>query len=240
MDRRLALPLSVAQVLVKWNLDGQPAESVFYVKHQHRDTELGILSAANFNVANADYVAGLFKSWIQDHWSANAHARAAATEVDVIWNTVLATGPLEGRVYQDSDYPIPGTGSGGGMPNNVTAAVELRTDLLGRSFHGRTYFPGALLTLVDAATDPNVITPGNVGVLINMYEALRTALASLEFHTLGVADAINDNFPLQVASFRSGGADRTLAVCTTVTSCTMSDAFVDSMRRRLPGHNRHR
>lgn len=238
-DKRLRMPLDSAQVIIKWNLAGQPAESVFYCQHQHRDAGGGTWAPSDFNHDNADVVGGRLKAWVSDHWSPQSATSASATEVDVIWNTAVGTGPLQGAVYQDSDYPIPGSSDQPALPNNVTVAIELRTANLGRSFHGRSYYPGAVESLTNPAVDPNVVTPANVAILIAMYENLRTSMEAAEFSTLGVDDVINDRFPLVVMSFVGAGVERDPAVATQVTACTLSDPYVDSMRRRLPGHNRH-
>lgn len=231
-DKRLQMPQSCAQVLIKYLLDGQPCENVLYVEHRHQSV-IDVTVAADFDGGAADVVGARIKTWLTDHWQGFAHGLAEATEVDVIWNTVTGAGPLAGRVYQDSDYPIVGSNIGEPLPNNCTIAVELRTDLLGRSFHGRQYVVGLNDGHIDADA-PNKLKAASLTDVPGIWESLRTDLANWT----GII-APRDAFPLQVMSFVHNGVARTPATIEEVKSCTISDPFLDSMRRRLPGHNRH-
>lgn len=244
-DKRLQMPLSCAQVVIKYDMDGQPVENVFYVEHKHRDSGVSDLVAANFNSDNATWVASLVKTWLAGTWAGIAHSRVEATEVDIIWNTVVGDGPLDGRVFQDSDYPIVGSNGGTALPNNVTVAIELKTDHLGRSFHGRQYVVGLCSGQYDVDT-PNQLKAASLVDLPAAYNELRTKLADFEFKTLDIPDAVNDTFAMQVMSYVGGPGSTTAApihrspaLNTTVTNCILSDPYLDSMRRRLPGHNRH-
>lgn len=244
-DKRFQMPLSCAQVVIKYDMDGQPVENVMYVEHKHRDTELSGLTGANFNADNADWVGSVVKTWLAGTWAGIAHDKVSATEIDVIWNTAVGTGPLEGRVYQDSDFPIVGSNGGSPLPNNVTVAIEFKTNNLGRSFHGRQYVVGLCSGQYDPAT-PNVLKTTSLTDLPAAYNLLRTTLADFEFKTLDVPDALNDTFPLMVMSYVGGEGSttsspilRSPALNTEVTNCVLSDPYLDSMRRRLPGHNRH-
>lgn len=237
-DKRLNLPTAAAQILIKYLLDDQPCESVMYCEHEHRATLLDGYASAPFNASNADVVATRVKAWLTDHWADTSHTKAEATEVEVIWNTGVGTGPLGGKVYQDSDYPIVGTQTEAALPNNATIAVKWSTGLIGRAFHGRTYHVG--LTTNQVSVDhPNVLTDEARSGLIAAYDALRVGMAAAEFVTLDIDDPVNDRFPLQVVSFVDAGSPRVPAVTTVVTSAALTDSFLDSMRRRLPAHNRH-
>ena len=46
---------------------------------------------------------------------------------------------------------VPGTGGGAPLPNELAAAITLRTSLAGKSFRGRAYFSGAQAAESDAA-----------------------------------------------------------------------------------------
>lgn len=232
-DKRLQMPNSCAQVAIKYLLDGQPCENVLYVEHLHQ-TVLDVSVAAAFDGGAADVVGTRVKDWLTDHWAGFAHTLAEATEVDVVWNTVTGVGPLAGKVYQDSDFPIVGTNSGEPLPNNCTIAVELRTGLLGRSYHGRQYAVGLNDGHIDADS-PNRLKAASLTDIPAIWEELRTSLANWT----GII-APRDGFPMQVMSFVHNGGVRTPATIQAVDACTLSDPFLDSARRRLPGHNRHR
>lgn len=238
-DKRLQMPTSCAQVVLKFDDLDQPCENVLYVEHQHRAAIIDTPTASPFDSNAADYVAGVVKTWLTDHWSPIAHNLVEASEVEVIWNTAVGAGPLNGKVYADSDYPIVGSGEGAGLPNSATIAIEWRTALLGRSFHGRSFHIGLLESALNT-DNPNRLKPTALTGIPAAYDALRSALTAYEFSDLGVPTAINDRFPLVVMSYVTAGVARTPALPTVITSATLSDPFVDSMRRRLPGHNRHR
>lgn len=236
-DKRLKMPTEAAQVVIKYLLDGQPCENVLYVTKYH--TDAGPLidgggSRVAFDAGAADDVATNVKTWLQDHWAGLAGTQAQATEVDVIWNTVALTGPLQGNVYQDSDYPIPGTNTGDPVPNNVTVAVEMRTHLLGRSFHGRVYLVGMNTGLLDAST-PNVLKTASLADVPAVFNELWSGLNG--WHSI---TAPADRYRLGVMSYVHNGAVRSPAIITDVSGFALSDPYLDSMRRRLPGHNRHR
>lgn len=231
-DKRLAMPKSVGQVSMHFQLDGQPCENVFYVQKNHRDTGLSDWVPADFDSGMADTVNGLVSDWLTGSWAPNANHDAACMGVDIVWNTAVGTGPLEGRTYTGSPYPISGTLTGEAFPNGVTVAISFRTALLGRSFHGRLYYVGVSREQVDA-TAPNVLKPDAGVSLQAAYEGLRTSLAA----SIGVGPM--DKSPMGVTSFVHAGALRSPAVFNEITTVTLTDLYLDSQRRRLPGHNRH-
>lgn len=231
-DKRLAMPTSVAQIAMHFQLDGQPCENVFYVQKMHRDTGLSAWVAAAFDSGESDTVNGLLTAWLTGSWAPNANQDAACVGTDIVWNTGVGTGPLEGRTYTGSPYPISGTLTGEAFPNNTTIAISFRTALLGRSFHGRLYYVGISREQVDAAA-PNVLKPSASVSLQAAYEGLRSSLGA----SIGIGPM--DKTPLGVVSFVHAGAPRSPAVFNEVTTVTLTDNYLDSQRRRLPGHNRH-
>jgi len=235
-DKRLRMPVECAQVVIKYLMDGQPCENVFYVQKLHQDTEFGDPAPAAFDDGAAAVVADRVEQWLNPHWAAFAHSLASAVETNIIWNTVAGIGPLEGRVFTYGAGPIVGTNSGDALPNNCTIAVELRTGLLGRSFHGRMYVVG----LNDGHLDvdaPNRLKLTSVSDIIALFGNLSD---SLNNHTGEIGVFPQDRFPMGVMSFVHDGSDRAEALFTLETQMTLSDPFLDSMRRRLPAHNRHR
>ena len=232
-DKRLIMPTTIAQVIVKYLQDGQPMENVMYCQKLHQDIALTGFAPADFDGGAADHVNDQVTAWLTTFWAGFAPTNCECVGTEIVWNTAVGTGPLEGRSYTGSPYPIVGTNDTGPLPNNVTIAVSLRTKLLGRSFHGRVYMVGIGKGQVDDST-PNQIKPAEVSDIVDGWESFRTSLSA----TTGV-DPVLDKFPLGVASFRHDKADRTEAVFTEGDHFTLSDTYLDSQRRRLPAHNRH-
>lgn len=124
------------------------------------------------------------------------------------------------RIQQIAALTVPGTVTGGAMPNEVTYCVSLRTPQIGRSARGRFYVLGI--------SRPNVGTQNRVGSayranITAAVESLRTRIASI-----GAAGVI--------VSYRTNGMPRPGGpVYFTWTSTTTTDDVVDSQRRRRPG-----
>lgn len=231
-DKRLKMPTEVAQVIVRYTADNQPMENVFYVKKQHSIDGGTTWADAPFNSGAADAVASDVADWLTGSWGPFAASDTSATQTEIVWCTAPG-GPLAGNVYSGSPYPIAGGLTGGNLPNSVTVAVGIRTRLLGRSFHGRLYVCGIGKDHVDDVT-PNALNSAGATGVIGVFTDLLTALAADH----GVA-LLLDRFPLGVASFITGGTDRTAALFTEADHVALSDNYLDNQRRRLPGHNRH-
>jgi hypothetical protein len=227
------MPNYAAQVIIRFTADNQPMENVMYVKHEHSTDSGATWANATFDSGAADNVASDVDTWLSGQWAPFAASNCSAIQSEIVWNDTVGTGPLHGQVYSGSPYPIAGSLTGGPLPNSVTVAVGLRTKLLGRSFHGRVYFVGLGKDHVDDAT-PNALNVAGATGIIALFENLRTALHAN--HGVGL---LFDRFPMEVASFRSGGADRTTGLFTDVDHIALSDNYLDNQRRRLPGHNRH-
>lgn len=117
---------------------------------------------------------------------------------------------------------ISGTVAGTVCPNNVTVALAKRTGQRGRNFRGRVYHIG----MAASSTLGNQIT-----------DASRTAL--LQAYTLLITLGVAPIFHMQVLSKWDHTVWRGTSLVTPVTGFTM-DPNLDSQRRRLAGHNRHR
>lgn len=232
-DRRLVLPTSGAQVTLKFLQDGQPMENVMYVKHQHSPDSGVTWSDADFDGGAADTVNTDLATWYSAQMAPFVAENITATGADVVWNTSVGAGPLEGRTYSGSPWPIAPAGGNPALPNSCTIAVSLRTAILGRSFHGRVFLCGLGRNSVDP-TAPNSVQPSDATQIITAFTDLVNAWKAN--HGAGL---ILDRFPMQVASFRHAGADRSPAMLTDVDHVTLSDLSIDNQRRRLPFHNRH-
>lgn len=110
-----------------------------------------------------------------------------------------------------------GTNGAGTVPNNSTLVTTFATDLRGRSYRGRAYWPGiTTASLLDAVT---VLTP--------YAAAQNSAFASLNgYLRAGYAHAI--------ISYQNAGVMRTTAARTPVTGYR-TEVKLDSQRRRLAG-----
>lgn len=165
------------------------------------------------SLANA--VAGWITADALNSMATNVSAvRVLATD----WST--QSGP---QVESTTGLPSSGVNAGLALPNNSTIAIKHVTGLRGRSFRGRTFWIG----LNDTMRSDNAITVG-----------ARTALIASLVHLNALASAVN-GAQMSVVSFRHNNAPRGSAVVTPIISFTIEQTL-DSMRRRLPGHNRHR
>ena len=115
---------------------------------------------------------------------------------------------------------IAGGVEGTSVPSNVALAISFRTALSGRSFRGRNYISG-----FDVDHVPNnTINTGVADALVAAYNDLQTAVTEV---LAGVTWVVVSKF--------SEGVPRLAGEVTTVLVASLTDYFVDSMRRRLTG-----
>lgn len=114
--------------------------------------------------------------------------------------------------------PLAGTNTNGVAPNNVSFALTRYTGKAGRKMRGRVYQPGIPDTWLET---PNSLFADDAQAVATIWDDLRTRmLAATPVYTeviLHKVDGTHDD----VIGYR------------------YSDLFVDSQRRRLPGHNIH-
>lgn len=113
---------------------------------------------------------------------------------------------------------IDGTDSSAVLPNNVSWALKRFTGLAGRANRGRIYWIG--LTMGDLDATNQAITKARANLRITA----ALALMSSQSTSNGAVEVIYH---------------RKLGTGTDVFSYAYSDLFLDSQRRRLPGHNIH-
>lgn len=139
----------------------------------------------------------------------------------------IRTRALDSTSAPLEDFPLPtprpGLQGGAGLPGNVTYCVKGSSGLIGRSQRGRYYHIG--LTTLFYGTNPNFISSGASGGVVNALNALITQLAA-GGHTLGVVSYQHDHAPRSSGQF------------TAITSWVAVDLAFDSMRRRLAGRGR--
>lgn len=115
---------------------------------------------------------------------------------------------------------IPGAQPGAAAPSNVALAISFRTALSGRSFRGRNYISGFQVTNVTE----NSVASGIGDALVAAYNDLQSVVTA-EF---------SDAAWVVVSKF-SGGVARLAGEVTPIVVASLTDYFVDSMRRRLTG-----
>lgn len=112
---------------------------------------------------------------------------------------------------------LSGTAAGTVLPNNVSFALKRQSGLAGRANRGRIYHPGITQA---ACSGTNVLSGGFAADLVIAYNALLAAM---------IAAGADHEVILH----------RALGTGTQITGYAWSDLFLDSQRRRLPGHNIH-
>lgn len=115
---------------------------------------------------------------------------------------------------------------GGVLPSCTCKAIKKSTATLGRSGIGRWFFPAyeeGMLTSQDEF-DPAVVT--------EMISALATFQGDFELAESGVL--------VGLVSYYASSTPRSAGVFEHITSWGATNNFVDTQRRRLAGHNRHR
>lgn len=186
---------------------------------EHTENVYHVQGTAAWTVSSLTDLATAFAGW--ENSTAKLH-RATNTGLEKIYIRDLTT--QTGHVVEVAET-INGTDAGTPLPNNVTIALTARTGIAGRSFRGRSFWIG--LTASALAGGGSYISNGALSTLLSVMEALRTT-------------TFPNSGQLVVASFRSGGAWRSSAVLTPITNFSVADTGLDSQRRRLPFHNRHR
>lgn len=160
--------------------------------------------------------------WWRDHM-------APTIGNNVVLNQVIATdlSTEGGPQAVHSDTPIVGAISGVKLPNNCSLAVKGSTGLSGRSNRGRWFMQGLVETMLGS---DNRINSTQIGLWV---AALDNALTSIPTGTTAA-------FAVVVLSRYHAKVKRLVGVGTAIIAWTFVDDVVDSQRRRLPGHNRHR
>lgn len=114
--------------------------------------------------------------------------------------------------------PVTGHNASQPLPNNVTIAIKRQSGLAGRALRGRVFHFGMA---EDFLQEFNTLSVSFGNTLVAAYEGLMTAMVA-------------DNEAPEVILHRK------LGTSTPVANYVLTDFTLDSQRRRLPGHNRHR
>jgi hypothetical protein len=177
-----------------------------------------VLGAGAWDATSMSGLASVFATWEATY---AAPMRGADTAFVGLHLRDLTT---EFSATYDATYNTVGTHGGAFVPNNVTVAVKASTGLAGRSFRGRTYWIGFTTTMLSATTPNQVDSTAGAAIV----SALNTLLTR----------TWPNSGKIVVFSRMHNKAWRTAGVSTPVLSYSLADLFMDSQRRRLPGHNR--
>lgn len=127
--------------------------------------------------------------------------------------------PTGTSVEVSASPPIDGTGEGGALPNNVTFSLKRETGMRGRANRGRIYLIGIPLSAVAAGAQQ--LDAVFAGSCVDAYNSLK-------------ANMLSEQSAQEVLLHKALGTN------TPITTYGFADLNLDSQRRRLPGHNRHR
>jgi hypothetical protein len=163
------------------------------------------------SVARLNGIATVIETWAGAHWDTVSSNQ---------WELFRIEGQdmqTEFGFYTDVAVSVSGANDVDPAPSEVTVAVSLRTGKAGRSFRGRLYHVG----LDDAAFDGDYLSPSHMAAIIAAYEELKDALELIDITWC-------------IASFYADGVARAAGLLTPITTITITDNIVDSMRSRKP------
>lgn len=202
---------NTAEFVLNFLYDAQPCQNIVHVRD---DTPL-----AAWDTPGLTATASAIKDW----WHLTGKNFSAGTNsLQSIKGTDLGTAGGGTQVLYTTGLPEAAAGGAQALPNNCTLAISLRTTQTGRSHRGRLYHVG-MTTLFMDATDSSRVGAAVLTQLMTDYNDLKTRIeASRVGHTLHwviVSWKLIDSFAIDHIQI---------------------DPVIDSQRRRLPGHNRHR
>jgi hypothetical protein len=188
----------------------------YLLNAQKCENRLMVDNLAAVDAAALEATAILCWNWWETEY---APAISASCLLSAVVATDLTTIDGEQFTYAP-DGTTTGGNTGGAMPNEVALCVSLKTGHRGRSARGRWYLAGLPR---EAMVDDNNVTTGYAS---DVADHLQTLINDIS--TAGQAAAI--------VSFISEGAPRPGGpVYFPITSATVSDTLVDSMKSRKPG-----
>lgn len=196
-----------------YTMELEPCENVYHMSYSSTPTQSSLTT-----------LAGVFTAWETAHGSQHRSTQCA---LHVVRLRDIASASGQELIFSVSPA-ITGINASDPLPNNCTIATAMRTGLAGRSNRGRGFWIG----MTDSMVSANSVVSSIQTAILGDYAALLSALGT-------------NGTPLVVLS-KYHGTDsngkpipRSAGVTTPVISFSM-DVTMDSQRRRLPGHNRHR
>jgi len=154
-------------------------------------------------------------------WWENNHANVIHTEVGLREVVTTDLSVQNGNQYTYApDTTTVGLMGGFALPNEVSMCVSLRTGVRGRSARGRWY----QLSVSDAQLNgTNTMSPAAMSAITTSVNALLTTID-------------NEGYAPVIVSYQSNGVPRPGGpVYFVITTASIVDPILDSMRRRKPG-----
>jgi len=156
-------------------------------------------------------------------WTALATHLGTATAILKVQLRDMAI--ADQAIIESTNAAVPGTGAGGGLPDEVAATITLRTAKVGPANRGRMYIPGFAAS---ANAGTNIMDPAVVTALSNWGNTtVRAAISAqgltwviAQPHRLGYTGSTGRVHPERMAT----STDVTLAVC--------KDNHWDTIRKR--------
>lgn len=175
-------------------------------------------SAGNFTMAQLETLANA----VEVGWVAHlAPVMNTATNLFQVRASDMSS--RTGPVWEDNPEPAPaGTDANDPAPNTLCIGIGTHTGFKGRSSNGRIFTTGAV---------------DNQFVLSLPTDAARVAVLNAWIDFFSYLTGLGYTFVL--VSFQSNKLWRSVAQVTTIAFLT-AGINIYTMRRRLPGHNRHR
>jgi hypothetical protein len=202
----------ILQVDMRFLRDGQQVQNTFHFDN-------GTLAAWTL-----DAITTVLDLVANDLWTDMQPLLSAACSLYQVIATDLTD--LNGLKISRAITPAePGGHAGGPSPSNVSMAVKLAPQTRGRGTAGRIFWPDIPETVVTA----NTIDSTYAGLVVDALENLRLGALNLP-----------GTITLCVLSRYLNTVKRPEGIGREVLSCLVTDALVDSMKNRLPGHKRRK
>lgn len=212
----MALPYQpcpgIVQVDMRFVKDGQQIQNTFHVQDN---------DSPSWNLADIESLLDIFED---TYWPAVKGLLTAGISLYQLVATDLSS--LDGlKVSRPISPAQPGTNVGAVGPNNVTMAVKLSPQTRGRGSAGRIFWPD----IPEPSVTANTIDSTYAADVVAAVELLRSTIGTLWANT-----------DLCVLSRFEAGVRRATGIGRTVLSVGITDALVDSMKNRLPGHKKQK
>lgn len=190
-----------------WTLYGERVENQFHVA-----------KTTPFTLADLTALGAALDGTLVDGYASELTADSVHQEI-ILTALDSDSAPVFHNTYHAGTH---GVGSNPSLPNNVAFSITSHTAQRGRSYRGRSYVWGF--------TDEEVTGNSLAAIKADAWVSILTDL-------LAEVVTFSATAFLAVVSTRHNNAPRTAGVATPIVSFGYHDLFLDSMRRRLPGHN---
>jgi hypothetical protein len=147
-------------------------KGIFNSSLHHWANVWGVLDTETHDTARANAIAAVFEQWWDVALRTLLMNDMSCTDIAVL---DLAD-PTGVSIEYNTGLPLNGTKSGDPAGAQVAAIVTLRSDLRGRRFRGRKYFPGIPSSSINAG-DGTSLDSGSADEFLNVVEWLVLAIA---------------------------------------------------------------